>query len=163
MATWRRTAYTCIRSNMDNWKKHLIDWEIGNDEEKIYEEQYKCANFLQITFPEFWQKSYEKKNNFYQHVYLEAKKHVEILKRGEEYLNGDLCKEWWHRHCDFCWKTIDTNLNGECYCSEDIELWVCAECFNAFKGHFEWVAEIAEDIPAKSIGNIVGIIIGQTK
>lgn len=146
---------------MDKWKKFIQDRKIGQEEEKIYEEQYKDIKLLQIIFPEFWQNAYKKKNNFFHHVYAEAKQHVDFGICGKEWLEKDRCKELWHRHCDFCWKKINIDIQGRCYCSEDIELWICAECFNTFKEHFEWTYEKVQDISAESIANTVGIIIAK--
>jgi hypothetical protein len=104
---------------------------------------------FRIVFPEFWEQAYRAKNNFYQYVFDEAKRHVELFGRYAEYLEGARCGEFWQRHCSLCTKEITTDTNEECYCSEDGLDWLCAECFNDFKERFNWQAIDIQDIPAE--------------
>ena len=128
----------------------MADWRIPEDQKKLYDEIYKGIKLLQIKFPKFWQRAVEVKNNFFRYVFDEAERHVKLLKRGEDYLADELCQKWWHRHCTFCWKTLEADMQEECYCSEDGDYWICAECYNDFKKRFEWkVTENAQDIPAE--------------
>lgn len=130
----------------------MNDWRIPKESEKIYDEAYKGIKLLQIVFPQFWQRAYETKNNFFQEVFEDAKHHVETYDNTyEEYLKDERVARFWHMHCIFCMKTITTDMQEECYRSIDDDLvWVCAECFNDFKERFEWTAqEKVQDIPAE--------------
>lgn len=148
---------------MDKWKKHIQEWSISQQEEKIIEEQFRNIKLFKIIFPEFWRNSYQSKNNFYQHVFLEAKQHVEKGICEKEWLDEDRCRKLWQRHCDFCMKSIETDLQEECYCSKDAELWICADCYKAYKEHFGWTAEQVDDIQAENIEKIVGVVIAPNK
>ena len=49
--------------------------------------------------------------------------------------------------CEFCWAVFDKNkeLPLKAYYAPDIKVWICEECFNDFKEHFNWsVSEIEE-------------------
>ena len=144
---------------MENWKKYVKDWGIGEQEERYMEEQYKNSKLLKINFPDFWFNAYRNKNNFYKHVFLEAKEYVNKGVCGKEWLKEDRFQELWHRHCDFCLKEIKTDSQGECYCTKDIQHWICPDCYNAYKYHFGFQAEEVEDISSESISNIIGIIV----
>ena len=127
----------------------MDDWRIPNESEKKYYAHYKGMQLLQIKFPEFWQRAYETKNNFYQYILAGA---VEDSKTFgyEEYLQDDRVHEFWHTHCNFCMKTITADMNEECYCSEDDTTWVCTECFNDFKERFKWKVQAnVQDVPAE--------------
>lgn len=46
-----------------------------------------------------------------------------------------------HEHCRFCWEKFSMYPESlqEGYCTDDIDkFWICSECFNDFKGIFEW-------------------------
>lgn len=138
----------------------MDDWRIDKNLEKEYEEVYKGIKFLQIIFPEFWQRALKTKNNFFKYVFAEAERHVELLGIGQEYLTDDLCQEWWQRHCNFCMKSITTEMKEKIYCSGDGSDWVCDDCFNDFKERFEWtVHENAQDIPAEGF-TALDIVVG---
>lgn len=136
---------------MDSWKKYVLDWSVSEQEEKIIEEQFRNIELLKIVFPEFWRYSYQNKNNFYQYVFLEAKQHVEKDICGKEWLEGDRCRKLWQRHCDFCMKSIETDSQEECYCSKDVKLWICADCYNAYKEYFGWTFKQIDDIETSKI------------
>ena len=124
----------------------MNDWRIINEQENYW----KGKSFLQIAFPEFWQRAYKTKNHFFQYVFAEAKQQVELLGQCAEYLEGDRCRGFWQRHCDFCNKSITTDTKEICYCSKDGLDWICAECFNDFKEKFGWtVLDNIQDIPAE--------------
>ena len=124
----------------------MEDWRIEN--EKEFEEFYKGNIFLQIIFPEFWQRAYKTKNRFFDYVFEEAKRHVALLGKYEEFLVGDRCREFWHRHCSFCLTEISTDMHEECYCAENGSYWVCKKCFHDFKNRYNWkVIENIQDIP----------------
>ena len=48
--------------------------------------------------------------------------------------------EWDHDHCEFCWvkfSLYDGDLKKG-YSTEDGYYWICEECFNDFRGEFNW-------------------------
>lgn len=145
---------------MDMWKKYIRDWSI-KEESKIIEAQYKNIKLFKINFPNFWLNAYKNKNNFYKHVYFEAKQHVINGLCGKEWLENEKCQELWHRHCEFCFREINTETKCKCFCTEDITKWICSDCYNLYKRHFDFVFETIDDIPYKSIKNIIGIVVNQ--
>jgi hypothetical protein len=146
---------------MDNWEKHVRDWDISGREANAIERQFKNINLLKIVFPEFWHNAYRNKNNFYKHVFLEAEQHIEKGVCGKEWIEKGCFQKLWQRHCDFCMKSIETDLQEECYCSKDAELWVCAHCYKDYMEHFGWTAKQIDDIHAENIEKIVGLIIAK--
>ena len=85
--------------------------------------------FLHLKFPDFWENACKKRNIFYKHVFNEAKMHAEAFNLDKASYENEKCALFWHRHCDFCFKEITLNMNGNCFCSEDGADWVCEECF----------------------------------
>ena len=63
---------------------------------------------------------------------------VEQYSRGKEKLLGISIGEFWHTHCDFCMRKIDTNQNEPFYCTDNYDTWICEECFNDFCNMFNW-------------------------
>ena len=71
------------------------------------------------------------------------------IRNQEDYLMGDkLHKQdyaapspkWDHDHCEFCWATFsehDGDLH-EGYCALDKKRWICEQCFQDFKGMFNF-------------------------
>jgi hypothetical protein len=53
--------------------------------------------------------------------------------------------EWDHDHCEFCWaKFMEENLPEMLhfgYTTPDRYYWICKECFEDFKDHFQWQLE----------------------
>ena len=111
----------------------MNDWRITNQEKYL-----KKVNLLRIKFPEYWQKAFEENSYFFQKVFAEAVQHVEKLNKSKSYLKEDRCKDLWHRHCDFCMEEISIGRQEECYCTVNYNDWICKDCFNDFKKHFEW-------------------------
>ena len=60
------------------------------------------------------------------------------IKKGAEYLRGELIQDFWHAHCDFCTEKILTRDHRTCYCTQDFETWICEKCFNDFHDRFGW-------------------------
>jgi|GEM_PF-2693523 len=134
-------------------------------EEQI-NERYKGLKLLRVVFPEFWQKSYESKNNFFRYVYDNAKRSIDMLekypcieiekwlKENPSWQNDDSCKDFWHDHCWLCEEaeTVYADMKGVFYCSEEEHglfghSWICFKCFDNFKERFGWtVVGEAEDI-----------------
>ncbi|HIU81624.1 MAG TPA: hypothetical protein IAB11_03970 [Candidatus Ornithoclostridium faecavium] len=106
--------------------------------------------FLEITFPQFWQHSFDTKNNFYNYVLMEAKKHIELFNLGKEYLEEYNICDFWQRHCSVCQKSITTNINETCYCSIDGFDWICHDCIDKVKNQYSLsILKDVEDIPSK--------------
>ena len=111
-------------------------------------EDYLNEIFLQLKFPEFWQNSYKKKNNFYKHVFNEAKMYADAFKFDKSSYENEKCALFWHRHCDFCFKEITLDMNENCYCSEDGVDWVCEKCFEENKKTYSWKTKLdITDVP----------------
>lgn len=52
-----------------------------------------------------------------------------------------------HDHCEFCgakFSEEEGNLH-QGYCTEDKYYWICPECFDDFKGEFNWIVRILEE------------------
>ena len=47
-----------------------------------------------------------------------------------------------HDHCEFCGAKFmaepGSDMLTEGYCTEDRYRWICEQCFNDFKGQFQW-------------------------
>ena len=55
-----------------------------------------------------------------------------------------LSPNWDHDHCEFCWiKFGDTEVADaihDGYTTDDLEHWICPQCFEDFRQQFEWIA-----------------------
>lgn len=53
--------------------------------------------------------------------------------------------EWDHDHCEFCWaKFMEEDLPEMLhfgYTTPNRYRWICKECFEDFKDHFQWQVE----------------------
>ena len=87
----------------------MKDWRLGC----ITEESIKNLKVLHIKFPDFWQKSYNSKNNFYYYIFNEAARHVKLFGKYEEYLSDDRCVKFFHRNCNFC-THVQNPVHGYC-------------------------------------------------
>ena len=134
-------------------EKIMNDWRVDEEWEKECGWYYKNIKLLKIIFPDFWRRAYESKNNFYQYILEYGKEYVERFGEYEEYLLSDRVREFWHTHCMFCLKEIATDMNEECYCSEDGSDWICSECFNDFQENFNWTATEIQDVPTEGFGD----------
>ena len=124
----------------------MKDWRLGC----IAEESIKNLKVLHIKFPDFWQKSYNSKNNFYYYIFNEAARHVKLFGKYEEYLSDDRCVKFFHRNCNFCMNPISADMNIDCYCTEDGMTWICSDCFTDFAQKYDWKTEEINDIVVKN-------------
>ena len=110
------------------------------DDEEFLSEQsdLKGQELYKVHFPEFWDRSYESKNSFFEMIEADAKNFVKVYHRGEEFLEGKKIGKFWHAHCEFCFTNIETDANSDCYCTKDFLSWICADCFRDFKDEFSW-------------------------
>lgn len=118
--------------------------------------------FYKVTFPDFWETAYETKNAYYKRVVRNAEKREEHIKSSVSspfsdffaYLNGGESslpkkeemseKEWLERvwSTEQCWyfeEDISITEQCECYCTKDMDIWVCADCFESFKDSLGWI------------------------
>jgi len=119
-----------------------------NDWRLINQEYFKGLKLKKIKFPEFWEKSYLIRNDFYDMIRADAESFVSKYGDGREYLIGEKIEEFWHSHCVFCTEKITTKENKICYCSEDYKDWVCNTCYEDFKDplEFELIYDIATNL-----------------
>ena len=113
-------------------------------------EEYINEHFLQLKFPDFWENAYKSKNNFYRHVFNEAKMHADAFKLDKTSYEGEKCALFWHNHCDFCFKELTLDMKERCYCSEDGADWICEKCFEENKKTYSWTATETDDVDADS-------------
>lgn len=113
----------------------MKDWRLFN------EDYFRNISLHKVKFPSYWKKSYDEKNKFYLMIYKEAKTFVDTLHRGEEFLEGESIRKFWHAHCDLCTLKITIDEDILCYCTDDFQTWICSSCFNDFKGYFNWSEE----------------------
>ena len=111
----------------------MSDWRITNQEKFL-----KGIELNEVTFPDFWNMSYFKKNEFYQIIKKEAIDFVQKYKRGEELLQGENIQKFWHAHCDFCTEKITAEDSRICYCNDDYSVWICKNCFDDFCKQFNF-------------------------
>ena len=98
----------------------------------------KNQTFKKIIFPDFWNKAYAEKNDFFQSIKLDGEMFVEKYGRGKEFLVGDKIQDFWHEHCVLCTDKITTRDNRVCFCADNYSTWVCQTCYEDFKAHFNW-------------------------
>lgn len=75
-----------------------------------------------------------------------AQKHIEKTNRGHEFLEGEKIQHFWHEHCEFCREKALTDKAGTFYCTEDMDHWICEECFRDFGDKFGWQVKSAEEL-----------------
>ena len=114
----------------------MDDWRLRGQEDHLQD-----AVLRKVVFPEFWEAAYAQKNEFYQKIHSDAHRYVETHHRGEEYLEGDKIRHFWHEHCEFCWEKALTDEPGEFYCTRDFSYWICENCFHDFREKFNWAAK----------------------
>ena len=117
------------------------DWRLNGQEEYL-----KDVVLYRIVFPDFWNKAYASKNEFYQSILRYAETHVKNFPNTKEYLEGEKIQLFWHEHCDFCWEKAMTNKECEFYCTKDMRYWICKECFEDFKDKFGWIVKSADEL-----------------
>ncbi len=97
----------------------------------------KGASIKKIKFPDFWEKSFVIKNDFFKLIKSDAVNFVKTYGKGEDYLVEDKVQDFWHEHCVFCTDKITTRDHKECYCTEDYSTWICKSCYDDFKELFK--------------------------
>ena len=93
------------------------------------EEYLSHKTLYKITFPAFWEAAYKDKNAFFRKIERYAQKHIEKTNRGHEFPEGEKIQHFWHEHCEFCREKALTDKTGTFYCTEDMDHWICEECF----------------------------------
>lgn len=119
----------------------MSDWRINGQENYL-----RNKTFYKIIFPDFWETAYKSKNTFFKEIERYAKNYVEETNRGHEYLEGERIQHFWHTHCEFCREKALTDKVCTFYCTEDMNYWVCEECFRDFQNKFRWQEKPAEDL-----------------
>ena len=117
------------------------------------------AVVYKIKFPEFWQKACREKNGFYNLIEECAFSFVKETGRGQEYLEGEKIRHFWHEHCYFCWDKATADKDCIFYCTEDMKYWFCEKCFNDYKDKFGWTVKSGEELCAKPLHYSRAIII----
>lgn len=112
----------------------MSDWRLRDQELYLMN-----VSLNKIEFPDFWVLSFNSKNEFYKMIACDAEEFVKNHGRGSELLNGLSIGRFWHTHCDFCMKEINTVDANKCYCTDDYGSWICEDCFNDFYKKFNWV------------------------
>ncbi len=124
----------------------------GEKDLKISGEEFLYnVRLYRVKFPDFWQKAYGEKNGFYAMVEEYAGQFVEKMKRGEEYLEGDKIQHFWHEHCFFCWNKAATDAQCVFYCTEDMQYWICEDCFEKYRQKFGWGVGQGEELCGKEL------------
>lgn len=114
----------------------MKDWRL-----ECFPDFLKNKSLKKIIFPDFWEKSYIEKNEFFKKIKTDAENFVSKFQTSEEYLQGEKIQDFWHRHCVFCTDTITTRDHRVCYCSEQDDEWICESCYKDFKELFGWKLE----------------------
>ena len=93
----------------------------------------------------------DEKDAFFQLIKNDAENYVKTMAKGAEFLNGEKIQSFWHEHCLFCWEKAITNAEKVFYCTEDMRVWICCECFNDFKDKFQWVVKSSDEWHPKEV------------
>lgn len=117
----------------------MSDWRLELNGHRV--EKLVGATFYKVTFPDFWEVAYREKNGFYQMIEKYAKSYIESTNKGREDLEDEDIQHYWHEHCTLCWEKAMTDITGTFYCTENMEDWICEECFNDFKNKYNWQAK----------------------
>lgn len=111
----------------------MDDWRLRGQEAWLQDE-----SLYRVDFPAFWLRSYAEKNAFYRKIAEEARRFVAQMGRGQEHLEGDKIRLFWHEHCEFCWEKVTCDTDASFYCTGDLHYWICPACFRDFKDSFGW-------------------------
>ena len=117
------------------------DWRIDGNEDYLND-----LTLYKIKFPEFWKKSCQLKNTFYEMV---VSKGEELVRRGVTHkrnLEKGRIHHIWHEHCELCWEKALTSKCFTFYCTKDFQRWICQECFNDFKDNFSWTVKPGDEL-----------------
>ena len=74
----------------------MDDWRLRGQEDYLQKK-----SLYQIHFPAFWRRAYDERNAFYRMIADEARRFVEQTGRGQDFLEGDQIRHFWHEHCEF--------------------------------------------------------------
>ena len=119
------------------------DWRLNGQEEYL-----QNATLYKVVFPNFWEKAYAEKNAFYHKISEDAHSHVKLFPDTADYLEEEKIRLLWHEHCDFCWDKAMTDIPGEFYCTESMNIWICKTCYEDFKEQFGWTEKSVEELLA---------------
>lgn len=119
----------------------MEDWRLNGQEDYL-----SNAILYKVQFPEFWQLAYETKNPFYQKIAAYANDYVKKTSKWADLLEGEKIQQFWHEHCEFCWEKAYTHKTCEFYCTEDLNYWICSECFEDFAVQFHWQVRPIEEL-----------------
>lgn len=131
----------------------MDDWRLRGENDFL-----ENAVVYKIKFPEYWEKAYREKNSFYRLIQNDAENFVKVMNQGREFLDGKKIQHFWHEHCYFCWNKATTDRECVFYCTEDMQCWICADCFNDFKDKFKWIVKSGDALCWKSVPAFRGII-----
>ena len=124
----------------------MEDWRLQGNEDFL-----ENAVVYRIKFPEYWEKAFREKNSFFRIVQYDAEDFVNTMNRGQEFLEGEKIRHFWHEHCFFCWEKATTDMESVFYCTEDMQIWICAKCFEDFKDKFKWIVKPGEELCTKNL------------
>lgn len=110
-----------------------IDWRLNGQEAYL-----QNKTLYKVVFPDFWQKAYSEKTDFYNMIFNDAQNYLQNFPDRTDYVEGEKIQLFWHEHCSFCWEKALTNKQCVFYCTKDFKYWVCEQCFNDFKQKFNW-------------------------
>ena len=79
----------------------MEDWRLHGNEDFL-----ENAVVYRIKFPEYWEKAFREKNSFFRLVQYDAEDFVNTMNRGQEFLEGEKIRHFWHEHCFFCWEKL---------------------------------------------------------
>ena len=116
----------------------MDDWRLRGQEAWLQDE-----SFYRVDFPAFWLRAYAEKNAFYRLIADEARRFVAQMGRGQEDLEGDKVRHFWHEHCEFCWEKVTCDTDASFYCTGNLRYWICPACYRDFKERFGWAEKDA--------------------
>ena len=125
----------------------MEDWRLRGQEEYLTN-----TTLYKITFPAFWQIAYRDKNAFFRRIAAYARRFVAETGRGQDYLEGEKIQHFWHEHCEFCWEKALTDKPCVFYCTENMNYWICEECFQDFQEQFHWQVKSMEELFGQPYG-----------
>lgn len=128
---------------------------IAEERKFVYMDDYRLQGqerFLtgltlyRVEFPEFWKRSYQEQNPFYQKISEHAHMYVAVMHEGEEFLEGEKIQQFWHEHCEFCMEKAGALKDCVFYCTKDLRRWICADCFEDFRERFGWKVKPSDEL-----------------
>ena len=122
-------------------KEQSDDWRITGNEDYL-----NNLTLYKIKFPEFWKKSCQLKNIFYEMVVGKGEEWVRRGVTNKRYLDKKRIHHIWHEHCEFCWEEALTPKCCTFYCTKGFKHWICQKCFNDFKDKFSWIVHSGNEL-----------------